>query len=121
MPQVRDGPMPPFDAERIGPHLILSEDRRMLSRGILSEDRRMLRRGAYRVRNGERLVGAVEEFDGHENHLLVAQVLEVVHLELAKAIGLVAGLAGRVAIFDGGAVMDMLASTAAGDRGPEII
>ena len=72
-----------------------------------------LRRGAHLVRNGERLIGAVEELDGHEDHLLVAEIFEVVDLVLAGAIGLVAGLAGLVAVFDGGAVMDVLAAAAA--------
>src|ERR1700684_4466453 len=51
-----------------------------------------LGRGAHLIRNGERLVGAVEEFDGHKDHLLVAEIFEVVDLVLTQVIGLVAGL-----------------------------
>ena len=36
-----------------------------------------------------RFIGALEELDGHEDHLLVAEVLKIVDLELAGAIGLV--------------------------------
>src|SRR5437762_916762 len=69
----------------------------------------------------QRLVGALQEFDGHEDHLLVAEILEVMDLELAGAIGLVPGLAGRVGIFDRGAVVHVLAPAAAGHGGPEIV
>ena len=47
------------------------------------EKRCGLRRGADLIGNGERLVGAVEEFDGHEDHFLVAEIFEVVDLVLA--------------------------------------
>src|SRR3954466_6697844 len=69
----------------------------------------------------QRLVGAVLELNRHENQFLVAQIFEVVHLELAGAVALVPGLAGSVGIFDGAAVVDMLAATSAADRSPEII
>src|SRR5271166_5845211 len=82
---------------------------------------RTLCRGAHSIRNGKRLIGAVEEFDGHEDHLLVAEIFQVMDLELARSIGLVPGLARLIGIFDGGAVMDMLTAAAAADRGPEII
>src|SRR5580658_590378 len=72
-----------------------------------------LGRGAHPVRNGEWLIGAVEEFDGHEDHLLVAEIFQVVDLILAGAVGFVAGLAGPVGVFDGGAVVDMLAAASA--------
>src|SRR5262249_40685925 len=55
------------------------------------------------------------------NHLLVAEIFEVVHLELAGPIGLVPRLAGCVGVFDGGAVVHVLASAAARHRGPEIV
>ena len=38
---------------------------------------------------------------------VVADVLEVVHLVVARLVGLVAGLAGRVGVLDRGAVVDM--------------
>src|SRR5262249_38439575 len=60
-------------------------------------------------------------FDGHEDHLLVAEILEIVHLEFARTVGLVPRLAGRVGVFDGSAVMHVLASTAARHGGPEIV
>src|ERR1700758_4666864 len=66
-------------------------------------------------------VGALQELDGHEDHLLVAEILEIVDLELAGAVGLVPRLAGRVGIFDGGAVVHVLASAVARHRGPEIV
>src|SRR5262249_43962652 len=47
------------------------------------------RRGvAHRIRQRQRLVRTVEELDGHEHHLAVADVFEVVHLELAGPVGL---------------------------------
>src|SRR3984957_3392830 len=80
-----------------------------------------LRCGAHPVRNGKRLISAVEEFDGHEDHLPVTEVFKVMNLVLPGAISLVAGLAGRVAVFDRRAVMDVLAPAATRHRGPEII
>ena len=67
---------------------------------------KLLRSGAHGFRDGERLVGAVEEFDGHEDHLLVADIRQVVDLEPAGSVGLVPGLARLIAVFDGGAIMD---------------
>ena len=78
-------------------------------------------RSANFIRNGERLVGAVEEFDGHEDHFLVAEIFQVVDLVPAGAIGFMAGLARLVGLFDSGAIMDVLAAAPAGHRGPEII
>ena len=49
------------------------------------------RRRAHRLRNRQRLVGAVEELDRHEHQFLVADVLEVVHLEFARPVGSRAG------------------------------
>src|ERR1700739_1126418 len=84
-------------------------------------DSETLGRSADPIRNRERLIGAVEKFDGHENHLFVAEILEVVNLELTRAVGLVPCLAGLVGVFDRGAVMDMLTAAAPRHRGPEII
>ena len=44
---------------------------------------------------------SVVEFDGHEDHLFVADILQIVHLELARGVSLVAGLPWRVGVFDG--------------------
>src|SRR5690606_4901816 len=62
----------------------------------------------YAFRQPHRLVGAVFELDGHEHHFAVAEILKVVHLELAFAVGLVARLAGLVGVFDGAAVVNVL-------------
>src|SRR5581483_10415316 len=47
--------------------------------------------GAHLVGKRQRLIGAVEEFNGHKDHFLVAKVLEVMDLELARSVRLVAG------------------------------
>src|SRR3974377_600687 len=52
-----------------------------------------LRRGAHFVGKGQRLVGAIEEFNGHEDHFFVAKVFKVMDLELTRSVGLMAGLA----------------------------
>src|SRR5262245_17261968 len=69
----------------------------------------------------QRFVGALQELDGHEDHLLVAEIFEIVDLELAGSVGLVPRLARRVGVFDGGAVVHVLAPAAATHRGPEVI
>jgi hypothetical protein len=56
-----------------------------------------------------------------EDHILIADIFEIVNLILAGPIGLVPGLAGLIGVFDRRAVMYMLASTSAVHRGPEII
>src|SRR5215468_3163006 len=73
------------------------------------------------VRDRERLISAFQEFDRHENHVAVADVLKVMHLEFTGPIGLVTCLAGRIGVFDRGAVHQVLAAAAWRDRGPEII
>ena len=45
-------------------------------------------------RERHRFVGAVFELDGHEHHFAVAEVLQIMHLELAFTVGLVAGSPG---------------------------
>jgi hypothetical protein len=80
-----------------------------------------LRRRAHCIGDRERSVRAVEELDGHEDHLLIADIFEIMNLVLAGPIGLVPGLAGLIGIFDRRTVMYMLASTSAVHRGPEII
>jgi len=51
----------------------------------------------------------------------VAEIFQVVDLVLAGFVGLVAGFARLIGVFDGGAVMDVLAAAAPGHRGPEVI
>src|SRR5215203_4165948 len=72
-----------------------------------------------RQRHG--LIGGIQELDGHEYHLLVPEIFEVMHLELPGAVSLVSGLARLIGIFDGRAIVHMLAPAPARDRGPEII
>src|SRR5579883_1472029 len=73
------------------------------------------------VRNRQRRVGALEKLDRHEHHIAIADVLEVMHLELAGPIGLVPGLAGRIGVFDGRTVHQVLAAPAGRDGGPEVV
>src|SRR5262249_2889623 len=75
---------------------------------------RRLRCGLLPHAFGERhrLVGALQEFDGHEDHLLVAEIFEIVDLEFAGPVGLVPRVAGCGGVFGGGAGMDLLASAA---------
>src|SRR5262245_50561579 len=75
----------------------------------------------HAVGQGHRLVGALQEFDGHEDHVLVADVFQVVDLAFVEPIGLVPGLAGGVGVFDRRAVVHVLAAAPAGDRGPEVV
>src|SRR6266571_1985037 len=69
----------------------------------------------------QRRVGAVQELDRGEHQLGIADVLEIVHLELAVAVGLVPGLAGPIGVLDGRAVLQVLPSASRRDRRPEII
>src|SRR5262245_10558935 len=85
----------------------------------VASGRRGLRSYTYRKRHW--FVGAVLELDGHENHFLVAAVLQVVHLELALAVALVACLTRLVGVFNGGAVVHVLEGATARNRGPEIV
>src|SRR3974390_3481195 len=78
-------------------------------------------RGAHLVGKGQRLVGAIEKFNGHKDHFLVAKIFKVMDLELTRSVSLMAGLARLVSIFDGAAIMDMLTTAPAGHRCPEII
>src|SRR6516165_335855 len=76
---------------------------------------------AHVLRQRQRLVGALEKLHGHENHLLVAEVFQIVDLELPGPIGFVASLAGRVGIFDRRAVVHVLAPAAAAHCSPEVV
>src|SRR5262249_31823385 len=66
-------------------------------------------------------VGALQKLDGHEHHLFVAEIFQIMHLELPRPIALVPGLARSVGVFDRGAVTQVLAAAPAADRRPEII
>src|SRR5689334_13680669 len=88
---------------------------------LRDKKRAALGRGADLVGKGHRLVDAIEEFDGHKDHLFVAKVLKVMDLELTRSVSFMAGLARLVRIFDGAAVVDVLATAPAGHRCPKII
>src|SRR6188474_2723272 len=75
----------------------------------------------YASRQLHRLVCAVLELDGHENHFAIAEVFQIVHLELALAIGLVARLAGLIRVFNGRSIVHVLEGAPAQNRGPEIV
>ena len=49
-------------------------------KGLQANNGALRRRPCLR-RKGQRLVSAVEELDGHEDHLLVANILKIMHLE----------------------------------------
>ena len=68
---------------------------RQQSKSVSRSDGLALRRlQTHRIRNRQRLVRApLDRLDRHENHVLVAEVLQIVHLELAGAVLLVARLA----------------------------
>src|SRR5579883_175628 len=95
--------------------------RTLSARRRLREGEAFLRGGACPFRYWERLVRAVEEFNGHEDHFLVTKVFEIVDLVLPEAIALVPGFARLVGVFDRGAVLEVLAPTSAGYGGPEVI
>src|SRR5438067_1285879 len=80
-------------------------------------------RGLRPYTSGERhrLVGAILELDGHENHFAIAKVFQIVHLEFTFAVTLVPRFAWLIGVFDSCPVMDMLTAASAGHRGPEII
>ena len=68
------------------------------------------------------LVGAaVDRLDGHEHQLAVADVFQIVHLELARPIAFVPRLAGRVSVFHRRPVHEVLPAAPAAHRRPEII
>src|ERR1700724_4223417 len=73
------------------------------------------------ARERQRLVRALQEFDGHEHHLLVPEVFKVMHLEFTRPIGLVSSLAWRVGVFNCCAVVHVLASSTTAHGGPEIV
>src|SRR5437764_15265762 len=69
--------------------------------------------GPNAMRQRHSLVGALQKFDGHEHQLVVADVLEIVHLELPSTVRLVPRLARHIGVFHGGAVVHVLATAAA--------
>src|SRR2546426_5244780 len=82
-------------------------------------------RSAVRVPHGlrhrERRVGALQELHRGEHQLALADVLEIVHLELALAVGLVPGLTRLVRMLHGRAVLEMLPTASRRGGRPEII
>src|SRR5262249_47583144 len=75
----------------------------------------------YASRQRHWLISTILEFDGHKDHLAIAEIFKIMHFELAFAVALVPGLAWLVGVLDGGAVMHMLPPTPTGNRSPEII
>src|SRR5262249_51183275 len=55
------------------------------------------------------------------NELAVADVLEIVHLELTGSVALMPRLSGPIRVLDRRAVLQMLAAAAGRDRRPEIV
>src|SRR6266516_7881639 len=74
-----------------------------------------------RLRHRQGRVGAIEELDGRKHQLGVADVHEIVHLELAFPITFMPGLAGLICMLDRRAVLQVLPPAPTGDRRPEII
>src|SRR5262249_43345060 len=84
----------------------------------------------------KRRVGAFQKLDRHEHHVAVADILQIMHLEFAGPIRLMAGAAAGVAVFSRpaarhvapppaharrGADNQMLPRGARRDGGPEIV
>src|SRR5262249_35204200 len=82
-------------------------------------DAPLLRRYARRQRH--RRIGAVFELDGHEDHLVIADIFQIVNCEFALAYPAVPCLVGLVGPFDRRAILSMRASAAARNRGPKVI
>ena len=64
------------------------------------------------MRQRYRLIGTVLELDGHEDHLAIAQIFQIVNFEFALAVALVPCLAGLVGVFDRRAILHMHAPRA---------
>ena len=60
------------------------------------------------VRNRQRGVRAVQKLHGGKHQIALADVFKVVHLELARRVGLVPGLTGHVAVLHRRAVLKVL-------------
>src|SRR5215469_2341086 len=73
------------------------------------------------VRNGQRRVGAVKKLDSGEHQITLADVLKIVHLELARRVGLVPGLTGGVAVVHRRAILKVLTAAPRGQGRPEIV
>src|SRR5471030_2884210 len=54
----------------------------------------------HAVGDRQRLVGAVEELDRVEDHVLVAKVRQIVHLELAGPVSFVPGFARIIGVLE---------------------
>ena len=63
---------------------------------------------------GHRLVHAVLEFDGHENHFAIAKILQIVNLEFTFSVGFMTRFARLVGVFDRSAIVHVLATATAG-------
>src|SRR5580704_7100024 len=100
-------PHGPACARGTSPHLAITTSPASRERAFV---RACLSRSADLVGDGERLIGAVDVLDGHEDHLLVAEIFQVMDLVLARTIGLVASFAWLIGVFDSGAVVDVLAA-----------
>src|ERR1700684_4272449 len=98
-------PHSPACACETSPHLAITP---LPPRGRGHFARACLSRGADLIGYDERLIGAVDVLDGHEDHLLVAEVFQVVDLVLARPIGLVAGFARLIGGFCRGTVVEVL-------------
>src|SRR5262249_23160130 len=77
--------------------------------------------GPHTLGQRHRLVGALHKLDGHEHQLVIADVFQIVHLELPATITLVARFARRIGVFHGGAVVHVLPAAPAVHACPEII
>src|SRR5215467_7588576 len=83
----------------------------------------LLRRYARRQRQRQRHchIGTVFELDSHEDHLVIADIFQIVNCEFALAYPAVPYLVGLVGPFDRRAILYMRASAAAGNRDPKVI
>src|SRR6516162_11881011 len=77
--------------------------------------------GRYARRQRHRRIGTVFELDSHEDHLVIADIFQIVNCEFALAYPAVPYLVGLVGPFDRRAILYMRASAAAGNRDPKVI
>src|SRR5690242_2934442 len=87
---------PPADWQAIGGRTVMDG---LCGRG--------LRRHASRQR--QRLIRAILELDGHEDHFAVAQIFEIVHLELTLSIALMSRFTRFIGVFNRRAIVYVLA------------
>ena len=72
-------------------------------------------------RQRDRRIGAVFKLDGHEDHLVIADIFQIVNCEITLAYSAVPYLVGLVGPFDRRSILYMHASAAAGNRDPKVI